>query len=175
MKSSVELMSSIELKRETLATVSLRSFLWVERGLRQLSLPDVFLNSEAQWAAAPPGGSKSYRRKRSRVGEGRAEEGQSSDEGMWTARLKVTEELKKKPRRQRGEARGQVGKRDTSEEAKREGRTREWSGRCGTKRDKREVAVRFRLGWEVSPIQKGIIMIPSNGFLGDMAVLHGED
>lgn len=79
--------------------------------------------------------------------------GAKFSEGMWTARLKVTEELKKKPRRQREEARGQVGKRDTSEEVKREGRTREWSGRCGTKQDKREVclrsAVHFRLGWEV--------------------------
>lgn len=53
----------------------------------------------------------------------------------------MTEVEKKKPRRHGEEARGQVGKRDTSEEAQGEGRTREWRRRCGTKQDKKEVCL----------------------------------
>lgn len=100
---------------------------------------------------------------------------------MRTARLKVTEDQKKKPRRQREEAGGQVGKRDAGEEAKREGRTREWRGRCGTKRDKREVCLqsdrRSGLGRELrgrGQNQKRMIMVLSRCSLKDAVLLCGE-
>lgn len=97
--------------------------------------------------------------------------GAKFSEGMWTARLKVMEEQKEKPRRQREEARGQVGKRDTSEEVKREGRTREWRGRCGTKQDKREACLqsdrRFTLGWE----ERGACWKPKGDYYDSVKLL----
>lgn len=100
-------------------------------------------------------------------------DGEVKGDGRAEAEAKTTE---------RGGTRPGRKNRDTSEEAKREGRTREWRGRCGTKQDKREVCLqsdrRLALGWEVKGCgqnQKRIIMILSKCFLKDVVLLCGED